>query len=77
MDCELCMDAFATSFQQTDWGFRHVCDTCAPEIELTDERERRPDLSYEDRFNTAAERFLSSLGIKLPGDQKRPPNRPR
>lgn len=76
MECELCMDAYASSFQQTDWGFRHVCATCAPDIELTDERERRPDLSYEDRFNTAAERFLSSLGL-LPEDQKRPPHKPK
>jgi ribosome-binding protein aMBF1 (putative translation factor) len=78
MDCELCGNEKATQYTATDWGERHICDNCAPQVQLTIPRES-PGLSEspveEDRFKTAAERFLQDLGI--PRNGERPPNNPK
>ena len=79
MDCELCGLEKASQFKATDWGERHICDNCAPQVQLSIPRES-PEGSEspveENRFKTAAERFLKDLGI-VPRNGKRPPSNPK
>jgi ribosome-binding protein aMBF1 (putative translation factor) len=78
MECELCGINNSTQFKPTDWGERHVCDDCAPQVQLSIPREspEESETVEEDRFKTAAERFLRDLGVN-PRSGKRPPNNPR
>ena len=72
-ECAFCHKR-ATQFIQTDWGERHICDACAASVKTSTPQEP-PEVS-EDRFRTAAKRFLQDLGC-VPGDQWQPPNNPK
>lgn len=74
MECELCQKNKSTQFKATDWGDRHVCDECAPQIFLSNPT--TPEPPTKDRFPSAAKRFLADLGY---GKEvvKRPPNKPK
>ena len=73
-ECAFCNER-ATQFKDTDWGERHICDRCAAQVKISTPQETIDDWS-EDRFKTAAKRFLRDLGY-VPGDQRQPPNNPR
>ena len=72
-ECAFCNEP-ATQFKDTDWGERHICDACAEQVKTSTPQES-PEVS-EDRFKTAAKRFLQDLGY-VPGNRQRPPNNPR
>ena len=74
MDCEFCGVRKSEKFVPTDWGERHLCAECAPQVKLTVPQES--PVEPEDRFKTAAERFLRDLGV-VPRNEKRPPSNPK
>jgi hypothetical protein len=74
MECELCGLEKASQFKATDWGDRHVCGECAPQIVLSNPA--TPEPPTKDRFSSAAKRFLADLGYGKES-VKRPPNKPK
>ncbi len=57
MDCELCMDAFASQFRQTDWGHRHICESCADNLVVSTIQ------SEQEALEAVSEGFLQDVGV--------------